>query len=291
MQLTWDVDRILYTIPTPAFDLGSAHFDAGLPIRYYGLLFALLFLVGIELFSWQVKRAGGSPNQAYSFLNYALVGVIFGSRLVHVVFYDTDNFLERPMMILEVWKGGLASHGGTTGLILAAYLWCKNYGQSLLETCDRLTFAGAFAIICVRLGNLFNSEIVGRVTNQNWGVRFPQHDRIPEPPLRHPSQVYELILGVFLLVGLWLLDKKLGGEKRTRGVLTGAFFIAYFGVRMGLEFFKEFEGISPDSFFTMGQYLSLPAVAVGAFILWYSVRRGQPAEWAPEELPESEPAT
>src|SRR5688572_7100831 len=231
---TWDVDPILVHFPA---------WLAWLPvdgIRYYSLLYVGVFLGGYKLLDWQIRRAGGSPDDANDFVLYGVIAVLGGARMGHVFFYEWDRFVKEPLWLFQIHKGGLASHGATVGLFLAMYLFTKFRRQSFIEGCDRFAFSAALGSILVRLGNLFNSEIVGRKTNADWGVRFPRFDG-PDAPLRHPSQIYEIALGLFVMAALWFADRQFGKEKRPRGLMISLFMALYFTGRFGVEFVKEYQ--------------------------------------------------
>jgi prolipoprotein diacylglyceryl transferase len=329
--ITWDIDPVFIKLPREgvALALGgfaalsflyglvkkasdqliSGLFFAGLAlivakfmpadygIRYYSLLFVLVFLGGHAFLKWQITRAKGPAEDANDFIVYGVLGVLLGARLGHVLFYDLDKALQDPAWVLEIWTGGLASHGAVIGLITAMFLFTKKRGISFLEGADRFSFSAALGATLVRIGNLLNSEIVGKKTDGTWGFRFPRfapdaHD----PPLRHPSQLYEIALGLSVLGMLYLLDKKLGKEKRPRGAMISAFFLMYFCGRFGIEFFKEFEDnmapaflqFSEDLPFRMGQLLSLPGILLGAYGLFWAFKNRVPAYWPHEETPEEE---
>ena len=249
-------------------------------IRYYSLLFVFVFLGGHALLKWQITRARGPAEDANDFIIYGVLGVLVGARLGHVLFYDLDKALADPAWVLKIWTGGLASHGAVLGLITAMWLFCKRRGIPFLEGADRFSFSAALGASLVRLGNLLNSEIVGKPTDGTWGFRFPRFDDNVSPvPLRHPSQLYELALGLFVLLCLYLIDRKLGREKRPRGALIASFFAIYFTGRFGIEFFKEYEGISPDSPLRMGQILSLPGMLLGYYGLYWAFKNRLPAVW------------
>lgn len=250
-------------------------------IRYYSLLFVLVFLGGHALLKWQITRARGPVEDANDFIVYGVVGVLVGARLGHVLFYDLDKAIKNPLWVLEIWTGGLASHGAVIGLILAMYVFTKRRGIPFLEGADRFAFSAALGATLVRIGNLLNSEIVGKPTDGSWGFRFPRFDGYTDPPLRYPSQLYEVALGVSVLGALYLIDKKLGEEKRPRGALIASFFALYFTGRFFIEFYKEFEGIwiTPGSPLRMGQVLSLPGMLLGYYGLYWSLKKRLPAEW------------
>src|SRR5688572_1206763 len=259
-------------------------------IRYYSLLFVFVFLGGHALLKWQIRRAGGPAEDANDFIIYGVLGVLVGARLGHVIFYDLDKALADPAWVLKIWTGGLASHGAVLGLTFAMWLFCKRRGMAFLEGADRFAFSAALGATLVRLGNLLNSEIVGKKTDGTWGFRFPRFDEGVDPvPLRHPSQIYEVALGLTVLGSLYFIDRALGREKRPRGVLISSFFAIYFSGRFLIEFFKEFEGISPDSPLRMGQILSFPGMLLGFYGLYWSFKHRLPASW-PGAEPEEDAA-
>jgi prolipoprotein diacylglyceryl transferase len=212
---------------------------------------------------------------------YGVLGVLIGSRLGHVLFYDLDHALEDPLWVFKIWTGGLASHGAVVGLIAAMFLFTRQRGVPFLEGADRFVFSAALGATLVRLGNFFNSEIVGRETHADWGVRFIHFDG-PNAPLRHPSQLYEVGLGLLVMLCLYVADTATGKEKRPRGLLISVFFVVYFAGRFTVEYFKEYQKLPTDSPLTMGQYLSIPGFLLGVYGVQWALRRRQPAGW-PEE--------
>jgi prolipoprotein diacylglyceryl transferase len=204
-KFTWDIDPALFKIPVPL--IGT------LEIRYYSLIFVLVFLGGYALLNWQIRRGGGDEEEAGDFIIYGVLGVLLGARLGHVLFYDLDKALRDPSWVFKIWTGGLASHGAVIGLIVAMYLFTKRRGVPFLEGADRFAFSAALGASLVRVGNFFNSEIVGKPTDQTWGVQFPRFDG-EGGPFRHPSQLYEATMGFAILGILFLLDKRLGKEER-----------------------------------------------------------------------------
>ena len=295
---TWDVDPILF------------HYPEWLPlpgggIRYYSLLYMLVFLGGYKLLDWQIKRAGGKEEDASDFITYGVIAVLGGARFGHVFFYEWDRLVETftddPTWILRIWEGGLASHGATIGLILAMWLFTKRRNQSFVEGCDRFSFAAALGAILVRVGNWFNSEIVGRHTDGTWGVMFPRFDGYTAPPLRHPSQLYEVFLGCVVFAALYIADRAFGKEKRPRGLLISIFFTLYFMGRFLVEYFKEHQsdGLAMEAHdilegpLTTGQLLSIPLVIAGLIGITVSLVRKTPAHWyvpARDDAPAAEAA-
>ena len=270
---TWDVDPILVFFPAW---LSWLPVDG---IRYYSLLYVGVFLGGYKLLDWQIRRAGGGPEDASDFVLYGVIAVLGGARLGHVFFYEWERFVQDPLWLMQIHQGGLASHGATIGLSIAMYSFTKLRRQSFIEGCDRFAFSAALGSVLVRIGNLFNSEIVGRVTHADWGVRFPRYDRIPDPPLRHPSQIYEAGLGLLVMGALIGADRALGKERRPRGVLISLFMALYFTGRFIVEYFKEYQPGETAVGLTTGQWLSLVPALAGFVGLVISFRRRVPAKW------------
>ena len=261
-----------------------------LEIRWYSLLFVGVFLGGYSLLNWQIRRGGGGEEVAGDFIVYGVLGVLLGARLGHVLFYDLKHALEDPMWVFKIWTGGLASHGAVIGLVLVMFLFTRRHGVSFLEGADRFSFSAALGATLVRVGNFFNSEILGRPTNSDWGIRFPLADGA-NAPLRYPTQLYEVGLGLFVMLALYLVDRRLK-EKRPRGLLISIFFVLYFAGRFVVEFYKEYQVFSPEQTpLTMGQYLSLPGFFLGVYGVQWSLRKKLPAGWPrdkDDELDEDE---
>jgi hypothetical protein len=160
------------------------------------------------------------------------------------------------------------------------FLFTRARRVPFLEGADRFAFSAALGATLVRLGNFFNSEIVGRQTHADWGVRFPHFGPdAGNPPLRHPSQLYEVALGLLVLLCLYLVDKKAGEEKRPRGLLISVFFVVYFAGRFLGVFVKEYQKLPDSCPLTMGQYLSIPAFLLGVYGVYWSLTKRVPAGW------------
>lgn len=277
-KFEWDLNPALYTVPP--FDVPFFGWNVGpLELRYYSLMFALVFIGGYYLLRWQIVRGGGRREDAEDFIVYGVLGVILGARFGHVIFYDWDQFVQDPVWLFKIWKGGLASHGATLGLIVAMWIFTWRRKIPFLEGADRFAFSAALGATLVRAGNFFNSEIVGRATDGTWGVYFPRHDGHTNVIYRHPSQLYEVALGLFVLLVLYVGDRAMGKEKRPRGALIALFFIVYFAGRFVVEFFKEYQTRAPDELLTMGQLLSIPAFLFGVGLLIWSFNKRLPARW------------
>jgi len=255
-SVTWDLDPFL-------FHGGSV------PLRYYGLIFAVTIVAGFFLWRWQMRRGGHPEQKTAAFLAYGIVGTVAGARLVHCLFYDLYRFLaSHGLYLLQVWRGGLSSHGATVGLLLALVIFARRNAVPIAEATDRFSFAAALGACTIRVANFVNSEIVGRPTDGTWGVRFPRYDRglpLSQVPLRHPSQLYEAALGLLVLASLLAVDR-FRGEQRRRGLLSALFLTLYFSGRVVLELYKEHQALASDAPLTMGQILSLPPLLGG--VVW-----------------------
>ncbi len=244
--------------------------------RWYSLLFALgLFFGGWFLFS-RMKKAGFSQSLFESLLVYLFVGLFLGARLVHCLFYEPHYYWEHPLELLLpitqltdgsfVFSGyhGLASHGGAIGVALALWFYARRYKVSFLQLADYIAIATPLAGGFIRLGNLFNSEIVGAPTTAPWAFVFTVVDAIP----RHPAQVYEAVY-YFLFFGICCV---LYHNKKT---FPSGFFLSFviIGVlvfRFFIEFLKEVQVPFEQAMtLNMGQWLSLPLIVVGAVLMWW----------------------
>jgi len=266
MELTWD--------HTPLLSL------FGFTLRYYGVLFFMTFIGAWFLLRWQVLRAGGPERDVDIFLFIGIAATWIGGRFVHMFFYEFAAFSADPSIFFQFRRGGMASHGSAIALVLAMWAFTRWRGLSAIEGCDRLTFSVALGTILVRIGNFMNSEIVGIKTDQTWGVRFPRFDHIDPAPLRHPSQLYEVVLGLIVMATLVLVDRAAGKEKRPRGLLISTMLIVYFSGRIGVEFFKEHQTAAALGVMTMGQMLSIIPLLIGVVGLIISLRKRIPSRWS-----------
>jgi prolipoprotein diacylglyceryl transferase len=241
-------------------------------VRWYGLFFAILFAVGYLIVRWQLRIEHKNERQLDTLLVYLVVGTIVGARLGHCLFYEPDYYLRHPLQILKVWEGGLASHGGAAGVLIALYLFTRSRPEfTYLWLLDRIVVPTALGGSLIRLGNLFNSEILGDATHVPWAFVFERVDPVP----RHPAQLYEAISYLLVFIALLLVYRR-QRERTQPGLLTGLFLVGVFTFRFLIEFVKErqatYEANLPLS---VGQLLSLPFIAAGMVLLWRAVRRGR----------------
>ncbi|WP_291723709.1 prolipoprotein diacylglyceryl transferase [Bernardetia sp.] len=250
-------------------------------LRWYGLLFATGFIVGYFIFSKIYKIEGKPQEDLETLLTYMVIATVIGSRLGHCLFYDPVYYLSNPLEIFKIWKGGLASHGGTIGLLIALFLYSRRHpDQPYLWLLDRIVIPIALAGAFIRLGNLMNSEIYGGATDLPWGFIFLQNgETIP----KHPTQLYEA--GSYVLIFLYLMFSYLQMKRYVpRGRIFGQFLMLLFGARFLIEFVKNVqEAWEIDMVATyginMGQLLSIPFIVVGTvfFVRSFSSKARQEA--------------
>jgi phosphatidylglycerol---prolipoprotein diacylglyceryl transferase len=243
-------------------------------VRWYGLLFAMAFIVGYKIFQWMYKRENKPESDIEQLALYMILGVVIGARLGHVLFYNPSYYFNNPLEILMVWKGGLASHGASIGILIAIYFYVKKKNVSFLWQMDRIVIVVAIGGSFIRLGNLFNSEIIGKPAEVPWAFIFTRVDNIP----RHPAQLYESIGYIIIFIILILLYKN-KGRKLNEGYLFGLFLILLFSFRFFVEFFKEVqEPFEAGMVLDMGQILSIPFIILGVILLIYSLKQNKKEE-------------
>jgi phosphatidylglycerol---prolipoprotein diacylglyceryl transferase len=240
--------------------------------RWYGLMWALGFYLGYMVLNRMYKAEQAPVNWMDKTFFYVLIAGILGARLGHCLFYQPDYYLAHPVEILKIWEGGLASHGGAFGIILAVYFLNRNViHQSMLYILDRLVVPTALAGCLIRLGNLFNHEIVGAPSDAPWAFWFTLNDPgIPVP--RHPAQLYEAICYLLIFVLLMYLYWRTNASQ-LKGFITGMFFITCFGSRFLIEFIKEDQvDFESGMLINMGQILSLPLILFGIYLVAKQIR-------------------
>ena len=259
-------------------------------VRWYSILFVVGFVLGYFIFKKFFRREGLPADKLLDPLLYTLViGTLIGSRLGHCIFYDPGYYFGSLSGFLEIfmpWKGGLASHGGAIALILAMWWYAKHYGArygfGYLWIVDRLVITICFAGAFIRLGNLFNSEIYGDVTDLPWGFVF---ERNGETLPKHPTQLYEALSYTILgLVLMWMYRKKM--PVLHEGTIGGIFFSVLFAMRFIIEFIKEPQmDFENNMVLNMGQLLSIPFIIGGLVLLLWSIFKGGPAMLTKPEKP------
>ena len=250
------MEHFIWNVNPNIFELGS------LQLRWYGLLFVGSFFLGLMILQWIYKRENKDPSVLDNMLIYIMIGTVIGARLMHCLAYEPEFYLSHPLEILKVWKGGLASHGGMLGVIVALYVFSKKYKESFIWLISRITIVGALTATFVRFGNLFNSEILGLPTEKPWAIIFAKVDMIP----RHPVQLYEAFAYLVLFAILLLVYKNVKFDFATK-ILPGIFLTYMFTARFLLEYTKTRQADYVTSLpFSTGQMLSVPFIVIG--IIW-----------------------
>ncbi|WP_455607246.1 prolipoprotein diacylglyceryl transferase [Bacteroides sp.] len=268
LTINWNPDPELFNL------FGS------FPIRYYGLLWGIGIVLSCIIVQRQYRDRKISEDKFTPLFFYCVIGITLGARLGHCIFYDWSYYQNHLIeMILPIrqfpgegwkWIGykGLASHGGTLGLIIALWLYCRKTKMHYMDVLDMIAVATPICACCIRLANLMNSEIIGKPTDMPWAFVFEQVDMLP----RHPAQLYEAIAYFIFFLGMIYLYKKSDhGQKLHRGFFFGLCLTEIFVFRFFVEFLKENQ-VDFESTMTlnMGQWLSVPFVIIGIyFMLFY----------------------
>ena len=221
---------------------------------------------------WVYIREGKSLATLDRIFIYMVLGAVLGARLAHCLFYDPAYYLSNPLEIIKIWQGGLASHGGVVGMLIAMYVYAKQTSDiSFLWLLDRMTLVIALGSFFIRLGNFFNSEILGVATNVPWAIVFSRIDSIP----RHPAQLYEaaVYLCLFVLLLFLYLEHR---EKLKPGFMMGLLMVVIFGSRFFIEFVKiPQESFEPILSFNVGQWLSIPVILLGLYLMLKKSHRNE----------------
>ena len=267
-------------------------------LRWYAMAYIVGIIIGWRIIVaalrrpalWSKDTSPFSPEQAEDLLTWIVVGVILGGRLGYVFFYQPAYYLQNPLEIPAIWTGGMSFHGGFLGVVLLAYIWTRRNKVALWPLADSLAIAVPPALLLGRVSNFINAELWGRPTDAPWGVIFPGDaaeacEGIIDACARHPSQLYEAALEGLILGAVLLYFAFRRGLLKRQGAATGIFFAGYGMARFAVEFVRQ-----PDAQFvtlnnplglawqvngyglTMGQFLSLPMVLAGLFLIRRALR-------------------
>ncbi len=231
-------------------------------------MFLLGFSIGYAIIRWMCRIENKSFERLEGLLVYVMAGTMIGARLGHVLFYAPEYYLSHPVEILKIWEGGLASHGGTLGVMIGIWLYSRRYPEfSTIWMLDRLSIPTALVAAFIRIGNLMNSEILGRPSDLPWAFVFLRQDNIP----RHPGQLYESLAYFALFLFTMTLYRR--NPFRPDGFFFGIMLIWIFLARIFLEYFKENqEAFEQGMWMNMGQILSVPFVLFGVYLLVRALR-------------------
>jgi len=255
--------RLVWNVDPDIFSLGAFH------LRWYGFFFALGFFLGYQIMVRFYRREERPLENLSDLFLYLFLGTIIGARLGHVLLYQPDYFLSHPWEILMIWQGGLASHGGFAGVIISLYLYLRKHrDMSFIELADRLVIPCLLAATSIRVGNFFNSEILGIPSNLPWAIVFARVDNIP----RHPAMLYEAVTYYLVFCAMYAAYWKttiIQFPGRVFGTAIATCFLA----RFIIEFVKENQ-VSFESrlLMNMGQLLSIPLILAGVYLIYASRR-------------------
>ena len=247
----------------------------GFGLRWY----SLAYLLGI-IFAWlMAQKIVKSPNFKLNkemiddYIVWGTVGIILGGRIGYILFYNLDFYLDDPIAMLQLWKGGMSFHGGLLGVIVSFWLFAKSREIEFFEIADVFALTAPIGLFFGRIANFINDELWGRVDyGFKYAVLFPKGGYVP----RHPSQLYEAVLEGLLLFIILNLLWRLNWVKSKRAFISGIFLIGYSSFRMIIENYREPDynlGFILGDSITMGQLLSLPMILLGIVICVWSYRK------------------
>jgi prolipoprotein diacylglyceryl transferase len=255
-HLIWNVDPVLLS-------LGS------FKIHWYGALFAAAILSGLQVMKWIFKTESLKTESLDTLLGYVVFGIIIGARLGHCFFYDPGYYFSNPLKILAIWEGGLASHGGVLGVLIATALYAKNHNANYLWLLDRLAVSTALFGVFVRSANFVNSEILGVTTDVPWAIVFSRIDNLP----RHPAQLYEAIAYLIIFAVLLATYRKYKANS-PNGLLLGMCLVLAFTARFLIESVKQKQAAyTTDVALNTGQLLSIPFFIAGLVLIFMALKK------------------
>jgi phosphatidylglycerol---prolipoprotein diacylglyceryl transferase len=267
--IVWNVDPVLV-------HLGP------LAVRYYGICFGLALATGFAIWFKRVRRLGESGAFAEEFLYFGVPAVIIGGRLGYCFFYAPRFYVENPLRIVAIWQGGIASHGVAAGLAVTLWLFSRRHHVTWTRLSDYFAPAVALAVGWIRVGNFFNSEVIGRPASVPWAVVFARHDLVP----RHPAQLYDMLIGPVTYLVLLAVERR-NIRPIGSGLIAGTFLTVFFGLRIFVEQYKDFyieqlremppfRNIEQWLGFPIhtGQWLSILPVLAGIYLIARAMRSG-----------------
>lgn len=276
LYIVWDFDPVMFSI-------------GGFELRYYGLMWAITFLLGERFFSTFAKREGFSNEIVETGFIWIVLGAVLGARVGHCLFYEFPYYITKPWAIItEFRNGGMASHGSALGMLLGMWITCRKHKMAYVWWLDRIMIPVAIGGALVRFGNLFNSEIVGCTTDVPWGFKFMRlYPNIPieNIPVQHPAQLYEAICYIVtFFILMWMYFKRDQGRTHA-GLMFGIGLIGIFLTRPFIELIKENqEAFEEGMAMNMGQLLSIPFIILAAYMIWGSLKGKFPVATPPKSI-------
>ena len=263
-----DLSPFLWEFPEPYSNWGPGG------IRWYGIAYLLGFIIaGVILrIAWKKGRSPYDPEQVMNLMTFQILGVLIGGRIGYVLLYQTSKFWQDPLVLLRVWEGGMASHGGFVGVCIATLWYARQSKQSPFPIGDLIVSIVAPGLLFGRIANFINGELWGRTTEVSWGVLFPNAPGFALSVTRHPSQIYAAILeGLIPFIYIQWRFWKSDTPSRFPGQLTGEFLLIYSAGRILNELYRE-----PDASLiagmSRGQFYSI-FLALGGILLIYLARK------------------
>lgn len=259
-------------IPYPAIDPVALQIGP-IAIKWYGLAYVAGLLLGWLYIKrllatdglWRDGKAPFPPHVADDLFVWVALGVVIGGRLGHIMLYEPSYYFRHPLEILQIWRGGMAFHGGMVGTIVAMWLFARHMKVPALSVMDLVSAAVPLGLLFGRTANFINAEVVGTVSDVPWAMAFPGAGPLP----RHPVQLYEALLegAVLFLILAWLIHAR--DALKTPGLIGGAFLVGYGVFRIVCEMFKdEYRGLFGWADLTSGMIYSVPMIIIGLAGMW-----------------------
>lgn len=276
LYIVWDFDPAMFSI-------------GGFELRYYGLMWAITFLLGERFFSIFAKREGFGRDMIDTGFIWIVLGAVLGARIGHCLFYEFPYYITKPWAIItEFRNGGMASHGSALGMLFGMWVTCRKHKMPYVWWLDRIMIPVSIGGALVRLGNLFNSEIVGCTTDLPWGFKFVRlYPNVPieQIPVQHPAQLYEAICYIItFVILLWMYYKRNEGQKHP-GLMFGIGVLGIFLTRPFVELIKENqEAFEEGMLLNMGQLLSIPFIILAFYMIWGSLKGKFPVATPPKDV-------
>ena len=280
--IIWNADPVLFRI-------------GNVVIRWYSVLLVLSFYISYLFVDHIFERENVSKTTMHSFGIFIIAGLLLGGRLVHCLFYEPEYYLKFPLDIIKPWRGelgngarfvgyrGMSGHGSVIGIILGIVINAIRTKTSIIWMIDRIAIFGPLIGFFVRIGNLFNSEILGTSSSLPWAFIFKRVDSIP----RHPVQIYEAIAYLIIFIVSWEYYRRRGTNAKS-GAILGLVLVLVYSSRFILEFFKADQSrIESSMALNMGQVLSIPFIIAGLILLFRPVRNRKEKEMLSKEGGES----
>lgn len=277
LSITWDINPELFNF-------------FGREVRWYGLCWALGLLLAVLIVEKIYKKENISEKWFNILFWYIFAGVIIGARFGHCLFYNPSYYLSHPIEILKIWEGGLASHGGALGIVIAVWLYHRKTKQSILWVLDRIAVSVGITATFIRIGNLMNSEIFGKPTDLPWAFRFVRSAEWYKPIVEggggslpcHPTQIYEaLVYLTVFFIAMYMYWRTSAKDKQ--GLILGVCITIIFTARILLEYLKNIQEpfeiqMRATVGLDMGQLLSIPFVIWGVWLIYNALKKSNRTE-------------